>query len=371
MAAPTARDYAQSSAFNTFTVTKTATLTLGQAGDILTFTCVAEDQSTTFSAPTNDGTALTWTQQQDAGTASNTRVTVWTATLNTTRTIIITGNRTGTDNRWGCFATAWGGSAGVGNSNKVEGDTSANFSVGVTASANSALVVSWGDWAAISGARTYLTTGVGTYTEKLNGNVASQYSYGGGYHADVGSAGAKTVGSSAPASQDVSIIVVEILGSAGGNVTVAMGSTQAILTLSAQAPSVRAKVFPVLASMSLTAITPQPRIRASAVAASLSLTALAPVNVRARVSPPSAILSLVAQAPTIQLRAAAVAASMQLTANTPALRAIASALTPILRFQTAPPIQASDGTAPPQTMGKQSGLLDEQTPDVYHHGRRA
>lgn len=370
MAAPTLAASAQS-VWNTNGATKTVSVTV-QTGDQIVVGCGTEDTGTTFNTPTNDGTALTWTLKQEAAGASNARAAQWTAVADSNRTIIITGNRAGVNNDWGMYANAWRGSNGIGASNKVEGDTSANFSVGITTTQdNSALDVLIVDWGAVGGARTYLTTGVGAFTEQNNIDDGAQYATQHGYHADVGTAGAKTVGDSAPAGQDVSIVVVEVLGTGAGNVTVNMGSTQAVLTLSAQAPSPKAKVFPVLASMSLTANAPQPKTQVSSVAASLSLAALAPVNVRARVSPPSAILSLVAQAPTIRLRVATVAAGMQLTANTPALRAIASALTPILRFQTAPPIQASDGTAPPQTMGKQSGLVDEQTADVYHHGRRA
>lgn len=206
---PIFRQHVQT-AFNGQPATQAITFTLAQAGDVLSVACVTEDSGLSFTAPTNDGAALAWALKQDADGASNTRVDVWTATLDTTRTIIVTGHGA-TTKEWGVIGRAWGGSDGVGATNKVEGDTTANFSVNLTTTqANSAIDVYWADWAATAGARTYLT-GAGAYTEKTNFNDG-QYSTGSGYHADAGAINTYTIGNSAPAGQDVTFVVVEILG---------------------------------------------------------------------------------------------------------------------------------------------------------------
>lgn len=205
------------SIFSSTGTTKTATVT-GQAGDILVAGCVMEGSSETFNVPTNDGAALTWTQRQlDNATASITRLGVWTATLDTSRTIVVTGHiSNGTINRWGIVTRAWRGSAGVGASSIAVADTTTPWSVGVTTTQdNSALDWISGDWNAVAGARTALVTGVGAFTERTAVDTSTIYYVEGGYHADVGTAGAKTVGVSAPAAQKWQGIVVEIKGTAG------------------------------------------------------------------------------------------------------------------------------------------------------------
>lgn len=215
MAAPTLSDSDQS-AWSNSTTPKTVTVDI-QSGDVIVVAGSAEDNGATFSTPTNDGAALSWTQEQQIDTASDCRIAIFTAIGDSTRTLVITCATTG-GKIYGVAANVWRGSDGVGNSAATpSGDTTADFSVGITTTEdNSALDVVTGDWAAISGARTYLTSGVGAFTEQTNFTQGGAYTVTHGYHADAGTAGAKTVGCSAPSGQDLMLAVVEILGGTGG-----------------------------------------------------------------------------------------------------------------------------------------------------------
>ena len=213
MPAPTFVDH-QESVWNTTGASKTVTITV-QAGDILVVGCINEDSDETFTVPTNDGTALTWTQRHLLTTASNCEVGIWTAVADSNRTIVITGHVTGSiDNDWGMYARAWRASDGVGAVGSVEGDTTANFSANITTTqANSAIEAAQGDWSAVTGARTALT-GAGAWTQKSSYNNPAKYNAITGYHADAGAIGTYAVGSSAPTGQDLSIGLVEIKGTA-------------------------------------------------------------------------------------------------------------------------------------------------------------
>lgn len=225
------------SVWNTITATKTVSLVV-QTGDVMVVGCVFEGSGDTFNVPTNDGAALTWTQAQiDNTTVNITRLGAWTATADSNRTIIVTGHpANGTTTRWGMYGRVWRGSVGVGNSNIAVNDTTANFSVGVTTTQdNSALDLVSGDWAEIVGARTALTSGVGTFTEETSVDVAGVYFVETGFWADVGVTGAKTVGFSAPAGQTWSGIAVEIKGTAGGGPTFPFLPPSVIGSLNSQA----------------------------------------------------------------------------------------------------------------------------------------
>lgn len=218
MAAPVLRDSNQT-VWTTTTTPKTLVVNI-QAGDLIVVGCANAGGEGTFGTPTNNGAALTWTSRQNAGTAATTaRCQLWTAVGDSTRSLTITVSAAGTAVSWGGFARSWGSTGGYGGSNIVNGDSTANWTVAyTTTAANSALDVIWADWNAVSGARTYLTTGVGTFTE-ASATVSGAYSTSNGYHADAGTAAAKTIGTSAPAGQLVTIAVLEILGGTGTTVS--------------------------------------------------------------------------------------------------------------------------------------------------------
>jgi hypothetical protein len=79
-------------------------------------------------------------------------------------------------------------------------------------SANSAIVKFNVDWSAQNGAsRSSLTTGVGAFTETAY-NFNSQYTIYGGYHANAGVAGTKTIGYSVPTGEVYTLLGVEVKG---------------------------------------------------------------------------------------------------------------------------------------------------------------
>jgi hypothetical protein len=60
--------------------------------------------------------------------------------------------------------------------------------------------------------RSWLTSGVGALTEQTYDFESGRYTVYGGYHPDVGSAGFKTVGLSAPSGQKWATAAVEVTG---------------------------------------------------------------------------------------------------------------------------------------------------------------
>lgn len=216
MAAPTPVQHAEAASWTSVAGTQTITIT-GQAADQIVVCACTADAGGSFTTPTNDNAALTWAQKQLVGTAGqSTKSAIWTTTLDTSRTVVITVNHT-TGTQWGAFSDVFRGSDGIGaTAAGTIGDTTNPWSAAITTTQdNSALVVLNGDWAAVVGGRTWLTSGVGTFTEETAINSPTQYSVNGGYYADVGTAGAKTVGVSGPAAQQTMLVVVEVKGSGG------------------------------------------------------------------------------------------------------------------------------------------------------------
>jgi hypothetical protein len=111
-------------------------------------------------------------------------------------------------------------SDGVGASNKengTDGGSGTEPSLGLTTTQdNSAIVQIIGDWTANAGTRTYRSISGATHTEQSNYADGTSYASHGGYYDDVGTAGAKTVGMSAPVSMKYAIIAVEVKGTVSG-----------------------------------------------------------------------------------------------------------------------------------------------------------
>lgn len=199
--------------FNTSTTPKTASVACN-INDLLVAFVVSADAGTVGSTPTNDGTALIWSAKQTDATASHCWVGMWTALVDSTRTIVVSFAATGTSAHFGGNVQVWRSASYASSSKLVSVSTGlpvVNFSV---QNANSALVVCIGDWSAIAGAPTWLTNaGAFTSTAELN-NDTGNYSVHGGYHADAGTATSKNVGLSAPTGETWSEIVLEVKGPA-------------------------------------------------------------------------------------------------------------------------------------------------------------
>lgn len=108
----------------------------------------------------------------------------------------------------GCFVYRNHDGVGVsGKSHQGAGTTPQNT---LTTSDNSALACCLTDWAAINTARTYLSAN-GLPTEDGHFADGSSWHYDAFDYADVGGAGSKTIGESAPTGQTPNLLVVEVL----------------------------------------------------------------------------------------------------------------------------------------------------------------
>lgn len=205
--------------WNTTTTPKTVSVTTA-VGDVLVVIGMAEGRLATLGTPTG-GTGLTWTLRQevtatppeDWATAK-----VWTAVATTAETFNLSIARAGTAQQWGWIAMRWSGSDGVGASSKTNVSGGAP-SLGLTTTGdNSAICVGNSDWNAIDGAsRTWRTVNGAAATEQAYFRSSTSYALYAGRHNDAGTAGAKTVGLSAPSGQKYSIVAVEVLGTSGGS----------------------------------------------------------------------------------------------------------------------------------------------------------
>jgi hypothetical protein len=198
-------------AWNTTTSPKTVSVTTA-VGDVLVCYGMTADGATTLNTPTG-GTGLSWTLRQSAGIVAGNRtpVYIWTATATTAQTLTLSMTRNGTTTwQWGFNCLRFSGSSGIGASSSTIGDGGPSLNL-TTTQDNSAVVVANSDFAVVATARTWRTT-AGAFTEQTYSTVSGQMTVYGGYHPTVGTAGSKTVGLSAPATQTYSIAAVEVLG---------------------------------------------------------------------------------------------------------------------------------------------------------------
>jgi hypothetical protein len=187
-------------------------------GDVLVIFGITEEAgSTTLTTPTGGG--LTYTLQQSIVVSNYTAVYAWTAVASSsqTYTLSVGGSTTGW---WGYNCLRFSGSAGVGASSKTNVANGAPSLGLTTTGANSAIVTANGDWQALDGtSRTPRSIGSGSYADQSYFRDINHYAIYGGYYTDAGTAGAKTVGWSAPGSQKYSIVAVEVLGSGAAAAT--------------------------------------------------------------------------------------------------------------------------------------------------------
>ncbi|WP_272472766.1 right-handed parallel beta-helix repeat-containing protein [Baekduia alba] len=179
-----------------------------QAGDILVAYGMTADASITEAI---SGGSLSWTLRRSDTTSGYGANYVWTAVVPSNATISVTFTRTAGSNEWGGDVLQLRNSSGIGAS--AIGRGTGGPSLGLTTTENhSAVVVASVDWNAVSGtSRTWRTT-AGALTEESYFFSSGGYTGYGGYHGDVGTAGAKTVGLSAPTGQKYTIAAIEVKG---------------------------------------------------------------------------------------------------------------------------------------------------------------
>jgi hypothetical protein len=182
------------------------------AGDLLVAYGGTADGPVT-EAISSSGVSLTWTLRQSNVALGLAPSYVWTATAPSSGSVTVRFTRTGSYGSYGGDVLQFRNSAGVGASAITTG--SGTPSLGITTTTDhSALVVYSSDWRAVNGSsRTWLTSSAGTFSEQTYFTASGDMTGYGGYHADAGTAGSKTVGLSAPSGQDYTTIALEVKGS--------------------------------------------------------------------------------------------------------------------------------------------------------------
>jgi hypothetical protein len=194
--------------WSTTTASKTTSSFAVQAGDVLVAYGMSEDTPDELAI---SGGSLTWTQRQRVDESDYGPDYVWTATVDTTKSMTVTITRTSGLTEYGGDVLIFRGSGGIGASAQAH-DTGAPSLSLTTTQANSAIVVAAVDWNAVSGSSRTWRTGAGALTETSYFTHAGHYTIFGGLHAGAGAAGAKTVGLTAPAGQQYSIVAIEVKG---------------------------------------------------------------------------------------------------------------------------------------------------------------
>ena len=175
---------------------------------------------------TNSVTALTWTEKPE--TTGTTNSDGWaqaaTAIASAITGTAVTATRTaGSALKYNHATLHFSGSDGIGGEAHSTAGTSGAPSLSITTTAdNSAIVCIFVDWNAADGAsRTWrtvngITPTAGNGLERVYFRNASNYTVYVAYYSDAGTAGAKTIGLSAPSGQRWVGIAVEVKGAAGG-----------------------------------------------------------------------------------------------------------------------------------------------------------
>lgn len=221
MAAPTEVTNA-ATAFNVATTPKSVSSVSVQTNDVITVLSITGNNLTTVGTP-SDG-ANTYTLRQTVNFTDFTDVRVWTAVAAGNASLTIQAARGGSGgDRWG-FDVGVDRGASVGAS--AQAHTTGAPSVSLTTTQdNSAVYVVVGDWTPVDGASRVWRT-VNGFTPTSGNGAEKVYSFTSGAltcyvarYPDVGTAGAKTFGLSAPTGQKYSIAAIEIKGTASTDVT--------------------------------------------------------------------------------------------------------------------------------------------------------
>jgi hypothetical protein len=193
-------------------LTKASTFT-PNAGDFLVCFAGVADASITL---TGISGGPTWTNRVTLVPAVKSGVYIWTAPVVATGSITVTLSCSSTGDVWGYNILRFTGVGSVGNSASINSATGTP-SLGLTTTAANSVIV----WASFdhndvtTPVPTYLTATAGAFTEQSLVRQAVTIAVYGGFHANAGAAGAKTLGMSAPTGQDWTIGATEIVPAAG------------------------------------------------------------------------------------------------------------------------------------------------------------
>lgn len=202
------------------TGTSQSTSVTAATNDVLVIPASGADTGQTINTPTGGG--LTYTLAQSHVLSSNCTEYLWTAPVGSGSTYTLSFTSAANGNDWGFNALRFSSTDGVGASNKANGTGAPSIGL-TTTQANSAVVVVAADWNAVDGASRTWTTVNGLTPTAGNGQEVSyffnslQFTLYVAYYPDVGAAGAKTLGLSAPTGQKFVIIAQEVKGTASGS----------------------------------------------------------------------------------------------------------------------------------------------------------
>lgn len=198
-----------------FSATTPKTVTVDAlAGDVIVVK-TTDSSNYVISAPTNTGTALTWTLRQSVQVAAYASAYVWTSTVDTPRTgmvITLTGNTSG---YWGALVEVWRGVA-VGASSKANVSSGAPTLNVTTTAVDTAITILNTDYYPRDGATRSWRTGAGPATETFYLYRSGRATWYSAFHSAAGAVGVKTVGLSAPTGQKYSIIGLELVPTGPG-----------------------------------------------------------------------------------------------------------------------------------------------------------
>jgi hypothetical protein len=206
-------------AWNGTTSPKTLSGIAVQTGDVIVARGMAEAGDVTINIATTAGSTGAWQLLADQpGTldANRAHLRTWWTTASATGTINIAFSSSGSTQQFGGVAKVWRGGTGVGaatSTNNGTGSGAPSLAI-TTTQANSGVDYAIADWNATAGTATFTATGA-TPVQDVNTTVAGAYRVYSAHVTNIGAAGAKTVGMSAPSTQRYVISAVEVFGPSG------------------------------------------------------------------------------------------------------------------------------------------------------------
>lgn len=161
----------------------------------------------------SDGSSLTWTKRvEQAPGSSRPYLVIWTAPITSTGSVAVGMARGTGSSQWICSVQCWSGVTSIGN--VISGNDTGNLpNLSLTTTqASSAVVMYVADQIASSASITY-DESAGTFTSLASFPTVSLFSYSfvGGYYANVGAAGSKALGVTAPSGQVWSAGAIELV----------------------------------------------------------------------------------------------------------------------------------------------------------------
>lgn len=204
------------SAGGSVTTPQTASVTVA-AGDVLLLWAGTGNGNVRPQMPTGGTADLVWTQLADPNSAHSTSVAdlvAWWAPIITGQTFtcsVAVADSAGSGHAWTWQAVRYSGASGIGAVASTTAGGSAPSLAITTTKANASVLLAVVDWAAVSGtSRTWRVT-AGAFTETYYNQSTPTASFYAGYHTSVATAGAQTVGLTAPTGQTPTMIAAEVL----------------------------------------------------------------------------------------------------------------------------------------------------------------